>query len=59
MFWQTPMISGSHSDIHYLINNDTVCVVKIYSEKESLLQAWTGPEDSRKLRLPDFKKINT
>jgi hypothetical protein len=21
------------------------------------LQAWTGPEDSRKLRLPDFKTI--
>jgi len=23
------------------------------------LQAWTGPEDSRKLRLPDFKTIGT
>jgi len=23
------------------------------------LQAWTGPEGSRRLRLPDFKKINT
>jgi hypothetical protein len=23
------------------------------------LQAWTGPEGSRKLRLPDFKKITT
>jgi len=23
------------------------------------LQAWTGPEGSRKLRLPDFKKIGT
>jgi hypothetical protein len=23
------------------------------------LQAWTGPEDSRRLRLPDFKKIGT
>jgi hypothetical protein len=21
------------------------------------LQAWTDPEDSRRLRLPDFKKI--
>jgi len=21
------------------------------------LQAWTGPEDSRRLRLPDFKTI--
>jgi len=23
------------------------------------LQAWTGPEESRKLRLPDFKTIGT
>jgi hypothetical protein len=23
------------------------------------LKAWTGPEDSRKLRLPDFKIIGT
>jgi len=23
------------------------------------LQSWTGPEDSRKLRLPDFKTIGT
>ena len=23
------------------------------------LQAWTGPEDSRSLRLPDFKTIST
>jgi len=22
------------------------------------VQAWRGPEDSRRLRLPDFKKIN-
>ena len=23
------------------------------------LQAWTGPEDSRRLKLPDFKTIGT
>ena len=23
------------------------------------LQAWTGPEGSRRLRFPDFKKIET
>ena len=23
------------------------------------LQIWTGPEDSRRLRLPDFKAIGT
>ena len=28
-------------------------------DKAIPLQAWTGPEDSRKLRLPDFKTIGT
>jgi hypothetical protein len=23
------------------------------------LQAWTGPEDSRRLRLPNFKAVGT
>ena len=27
--------------------------------KEISLQAWTGPEGSRRLRLPDFKTIGT
>jgi len=27
--------------------------------KQSLLQAWTGPEVSRRLRLSDFKTIGT
>jgi len=27
--------------------------------KAVLLQAWTGPEGSRSLRLPDFKTIGT
>jgi len=27
--------------------------------KAILLQAWTGPEDSSRLRLPDFKTIGT
>jgi len=27
--------------------------------KGILLQAWTGSEDSRRLRLPDFKTIGT
>jgi len=34
----------------------------VYSEgkgKAIPLQAWTGPEVSRKLRLPDFKTIGT
>jgi len=28
-------------------------------DKAIPLQAWTGPEDSRNLRLPDFKTIGT
>jgi hypothetical protein len=27
--------------------------------KEIPLQAWTGPEGSRRLRLPDFKRVGT
>ena len=30
-----------------------------YKGKAIPLQAWTGPEGSRRLRLPDFKKIDT
>jgi hypothetical protein len=31
--------------------------IYIYQKGKAIpLQAWTGPEDSRKLKLPDFKK---
>jgi hypothetical protein len=38
--------------------------VVVFSEinkegKVILLQAWTGPESTRRLRLPDFKTIGT
>jgi hypothetical protein len=33
--------------------------VKDEKEKQSLLQAWTGPEGSRRLRLPDFMTVGT
>jgi hypothetical protein len=29
------------------------------NDKAIPLQAWTGPEGSRRLRLPDFKTIGT
>jgi hypothetical protein len=32
---------------------------QFYYVKEIPLQAFTGPEVSRRLRLPDFKKIGT
>jgi hypothetical protein len=34
-------------------------VVGIGKGKAIPLQTWTGPEGSRRLRLPDFKKIGT
>jgi len=34
--------------------------VNIYKKGKAIpLQAWTGPEGSRSLRLPDFKTIGT
>jgi len=33
--------------------------VYIYIYKAVPLQAWTGPEGSRRMRLPDFKTIVT
>ena len=37
---------------------DTQCV-SLHKGKAIPLQAWTGPEGSRRLRLPDFKTIGT
>ena len=34
-------------------------VLYSYRQKAIPLQAWTGPEGSRRLRLPDFKTIGT
>jgi hypothetical protein len=38
-----------------------VRIVKILVVKGKAipLQAWTGPEDSRRLKLPDFKIVGT
>jgi len=36
-----------------------VIVHYISKGKAILLRAWTGPESSRRLRLPDFKTIGT
>jgi hypothetical protein len=33
--------------------------LNIGQDKAIPLQAWTGPEGSRRLRLPDFKTIGT
>jgi hypothetical protein len=34
-------------------------VIKYVKGNAIQLQAWTGPEGSRRLRLPDFKTIGT
>ena len=31
----------------------------VYKGKAIAVQAWTGPEDSRRFRLPDLKTIGT
>jgi len=33
--------------------------MNVHKRKAIPLQAWTGPEGSRSLRLPDFKTIST
>jgi len=35
-------------------------MMMIYKKGKAIpLQAWTGPEGSRRLRLPDFKTVGT
>jgi len=64
---QIVIISPSHKV------QTAVCIIYIYiyiyiyividityiKDKAFPLQVWTGPEGSRKLRLPDFKTIGT
>jgi hypothetical protein len=38
------------------VSNIAIVTVKV---KAIPLQVWTGPEGSRRLRLPDFKTIGT
>jgi len=37
----------------------TVLTILLKSKKAIPLQAWTGPEGSRRLRLPDFQTFGT
>ena len=46
--------SFTHSFIHSFIH------LKCYTVSKAIpLQAWTGPQGTRRLRLPDFKTIGT
>jgi hypothetical protein len=40
-----------------LSKRDVYKYKKLYKGKAIPLEAWTGPEGSRRLRLPDFKTI--
>jgi len=43
-----------------IIGRNMLVVATIHSEgKANPLQVWTGPEDSRRLRLPDLKTVST
>jgi hypothetical protein len=42
-----------------LMKNDIISYYKRYKVKAIPLQAWTGPEGSRRLRLQEFMTIGT
>jgi hypothetical protein len=46
---------------HYIAYNNTdIRNTHVKGKGKAIpLQVWTGPEGSRRLRLPDFKKIGT
>jgi len=45
--------------INWLFKSRKNNPISIIKGKPIPLQAWTGPEDSRKLRLPDFRTVGT
>jgi hypothetical protein len=44
---------------YFLITSSIVIIIVFTYNNAIPLQAWTGPEGSRRLRLPDFKTIGT
>ena len=54
------VLKKRHKRDNVLANAITYSAVDCLIANEAIpVQAWTGPEDYRKLRLPDFKKIGT
>jgi hypothetical protein len=47
---------NTHLGLKYVLG--TISLIKV-EDKAIAFQAWTGPEGSRKLRLPDFKTVGT
>jgi hypothetical protein len=55
----TPLIKNIVRESRVLVPSTYTRAVREGIGKAIPLQAWTGPEGSRRLRLPDFKKIGT
>jgi len=53
------LIHGSETSANYILTLGKYPKEHIKKGKAIPLQAWTGPEGSRRLRLPDFKTIGT
>jgi hypothetical protein len=54
-----PQLSGIHGCI-YTNAKDIFIIIHCKGKGKAIpLQAWTGPEGSRRLRLPDFKTISS
>jgi len=43
-----------------MTHSQIICLPRCMTGVKAIpLQAWTGPEGSRRLRLPDFKTVST
>ena len=49
----------TRTDVHHVTDHSCINFLCKVKGKAIPLQAWTGPEGSRDLRLPDFKTIGT
>ena len=60
MWWLHTLQAVLHCVLHGCSESVFSSICKGKSKRKAIpLQAWTGPEGSRSLRLPDFKTINT
>jgi hypothetical protein len=62
LFWEIESIRCTQMSVrnyHYRLYNNSEQFRSHITIKAIPLQAWTSPEGSRSLRLPDFKTIGT
>jgi len=52
------LLLDPHTFLSTLFSN-TLSITSSLNVKAIPFQAWTGPEDARRLKLPDFKTIAT